>query len=1045
MNRTFTDLLAVTRLRSQMMFMMLFLSGGTFAATPEVHSIYALHSRASSEESFFQGTPVSGRITDDQGQPIPGVNVIEKGTTNGTATDADGRYSLVIADKNATLVFSFIGYISQEVPVSGQSSIDVSMATDTQTLEEVVVVGYGEQKKTSLTSAVSTMKGKEIAATPITNLSNGIAGRVAGVIVKQTNGDPGRDGSSIYIRGISSTGGKQPLVIVDGIPRDFTQLDPNSIESFTVLKDAAAVAPYGVAGANGVILVTTKRGKSGLPTLTYNGYIGFQNPTVLPEFASAYQYALLRNAAAQNEGLPIPYPDWALRKLKDHSDPDVLPDPNVWDLINRNAKLIKHNIELSGGSEKVKYYASLGYQSQEAMFESTSNKRYNLAMNMDADVTATTKVSLNVNGIVQNSKYPAIAPGRVWELLQYVNTRRGPLYFSNGMPGDKIPATIYGSGYQKINTSWIYTQLTLEQEIPFIPGLKAKGTVAYDPTNVMDKLWRIPTHIWSIPDTSVRPFVYKEAIFDQAKSSLNQTITQSQQLTYQASLNYAKTFGNHNVSALGLFEAKENQMLSLGASRRNYNLDIDEINMGSSSQADMTTSGSSTQARQLGLLYRVTYDYSDKYFFEASGRYDGSYYFAPGKRFGFFPAFSLGWRLSEENFIKDISWIENLKLRGSYGEVGALAGAPFQYLSTYNAYGPAYVLGGQAVQAANERNESNPNITWERAVKKDIGVEAALWDGLLSFEFDYFYEKRSNMLVSPNVVVPAEYGIGLSEVNGGIMKNQGIDLSIGSSYTFSKDLQVSIAGNFTYAHNKLLRVFETSATYDNPNRRITGRPLGTQFGFHALGFFQVDDFDENGVLKEGIAIQPWGAVKPGDLRYEDISGDGKINNDDITVIGDPSTPQIMYGISPSVTFKGFTLDLLFQGAAKTNLYMDRHMQWPFYNSMNAYVDNLNYWTPENPNAKHPRIQNAPNTNNSQTSSWWMTDVSYLRLKSATLGYTIPTFLADKIRMQSARIYVSGQNLLTWTGLINYDPEMAGAYTNLYPQQKVVSVGVNLTF
>ena len=993
-----------------------------------------------------QSRIVSGKVTStENGEALPGVNILIKGTTVGTVTDADGNYSITVQDVENTFVFSFIGYVTQEVVDNGRSTIDVSMAPDVYTLGEVVVVGYGTQKKASVTAAISTLKGTEIASTPTTNLSNSLGGRVAGVIVRQTTGDPGRDGSSIYIRGISSTGAKQPLIIVDGIPRDFTQLDANTIETFTVLKDAAAVAPYGVAGANGVILVTTKRGKTGHPSLTYNGYVGFQNPTVLPKFANAYQYATLRNGAAQNEGLPIPYPDWALRKLKDGSAPDVLPDPNVWDLITRNAKLTNHNIELSGGTEKVKYYASLGYQYQEAMFASTNNKKYNLAINLDANVTESTKISVNVNGIVQKSTYPSIAPGRIWELLQYVNTRRGPLFFSNGLQGDKIPATIYGSGYQKLNTMSLYSQLSIEQELPFIPGLKAKGTIAYDPSTLMDKLWRTPTHITSIQDTSQHPYVFKDAIFDQAKSSLNQSFRQSYQLTYQAGLNYAKSFGNSNISALALFEAKENELLSLGASRRNYNLDIDEINLGSSSQADMTTSGSSTAAKQLGFLYRVTYDYADKYFFEASGRYDGSYYFAPGKRFGFFPAFSIGWRLSEEQFIKDINWIDNLKIRGSYGEVGALAGSPFQYLSTYNAYGPAYVLGGQAVQAANERNESNPNITWERAIKKDIGFEAAFWKGLLSMEVDYFYEKRSNMLVSPNVVVPSEYGIGLSEVNGGIMKNQGIDFSIGSTYSITKDLQVSLSGNFTLARNTLLRVFETSATYDNPNRRITGRPLGTQFGLHALGFFQLSDFDENGILNEGIATQPWGVVKPGDLRYEDISADGKISNDDFTQIGNPATPQVMYGISPSIRFKGFSLDLLFQGAAKTDIYMDRHMQWPFYNSMNAYVDNLNYWTPENPNAKHPRVTNAPSTNNSQTSSWWMTNVSYLRLKSATLAYTIPSLLANKIKMQNARVYVSGQNVITWTSLINYDPEMAGAYTNLYPQQKVISVGLNLTF
>jgi TonB-linked SusC/RagA family outer membrane protein len=995
---------------------------------------------------FAQIRTVTGKVTSSEnGEMLPGVNVLIKGTTVGTVTDADGNYSLALEGTEGTLVFSFIGYLTQEVSNDGRSTIDLTMMPDVQTLGEVVVVGYGTQKKASVTAAISTLKGTEIASTPTTNLSNSLGGRISGVIVRQTTGDPGRDGSSIYIRGISSTGGTQPLIIVDGIPRDFSQLDPNTIESLTILKDAAAVAPYGVAGANGVILVTTKVGKKGEPSLRYSGYVGFQNPTVLPEFVNGFQYATLKNVAAVNEGLPLPYSDYALQKLKDGSDPDAWPDPNVWDMVTKNAVLTTHNIELSGGTEKVKYYSSLGYQSQEAMWPSTKNKRYNLAINLDAQVTNLTKVAFSINGRVQNATYPSIAPGRIWELLQYVNTRRGPLFFSNGKPGDKIPATILNSGYQKINTLAVYSQLSIEQELPFIPGLKAKGTIAYDPTVIMDKLWRIPTHITSIKDTTKHPYEFIDAIYDQKQSSLNQSFNQTSQITYQASLNYAKSFGNSNVTALALFEAKANNGQTMDASRRNYSLNVDELSMGSSSQADMTTGGLSSNARQVGLLYRVTYEYADKYLLEASGRYDGSYYFSPDNRFGFFPAFSLGWRLSEEDFIKNINWIDNLKLRGSYGEVGALAGSPFQYLSTYNVYGPAYVIDGQAAQAIRERNESNPAITWERARKKDIGLEASFWKGLLNVEVDYFYEKRSNMLVNPDVVVPAEYGIGLSQVNGGVMKNSGFDFSVGSVYSFSKDLQVSLGGNFTYAKNTLLKVFETPVTYDNPNRRKTGKPLNTQFGFHALGFFQLDDFNADGTLKEGIAVQPWGKVRPGDLRYEDINADGVINNDDLTSIGNPETPMIIYGITPNIRYKGFSLDLLFQGAAKSDRYLDRHMTSPFYNSMNAYVDNFNYWTPENPNAKHPRVTNAPTTNNSQASSWWMFSSDYVRLKSATLAYTLSSKIAEKIRMQNVRVYVSGQNLVTWTKLINYDPEGSGAYGNLYPQQKIVSVGLDVTF
>lgn len=883
-----------------------------------------------------------------------------------------------------------------------------------------------------------------MASTPVTNLSNTLGGRVAGVITRQNNGEPGNDASNIYIRGISSTGANQPLLIVDGIPRDFKQLDPNSIESFTVLKDAAAVAPYGVAGANGVILVTTKSGKTGVPTVTYNGYAGFQNPTVFPNYVSGYEYGVLQNAAAKNAGLPLPYSEFALQKLKDGSDPDAFADPNVYrDVIKKNALLTNHNIEVAGGTEFIKFYASLGYQSQNGMWPSTNDKRYNLNVNLNAQVTKTTRVTFGVIGRVERASYPSITTGRLFELIGYTHTQNGPMYFSNGVPGSYTTASLFNSGYNKINTTALFTQLSFDQELPFIPGLKAKLTVAYDPTIVMNKLWRLPTHKGTI-DTSKRPYVITDGIFEQTKPSLNQGFTQAYQLTYQGSLSYAREFGKSNVTALALFEAKDNNTLSLTASRRNYNLGIDEINLGSSSSSDMTTGGTSSNARQVGLVYRLTYDYNNKYLFEASGRYDGSYYFAPDKRFGFFPAFSIGWRLSEENFMKNIAWINNLKIRASYGEVGALAGAAFQYLSTFNAFGPAYVIGGQAVQAVSERNENNPNITWERAKKRDIGLEATFWKGLFSVEADYFYEKRSNMLVNPDVIVPAEYGIGLSQVNAGIMKNEGIDLTVGSSFSVAKDLQVSISGNLTYAKNTLLKVFETATTFNNPNRRITGKALGTQFGFHALGFFQTADFD-NGVLNKSIAVQPWGTVRPGDIRYADINGDGKINDLDLTKIGDPVVPQVIYGVSPSVRYKGISLDLLFQGVTNANLYLDRQNAWAFHNGMSALKENMDYWTPENPNAKNPRITSGPTTNNTQTSSFWMKDGSYLRLKSATLAYTIPASISEKISIQNARVFLSGQNITTWTQLKNFDPESTAPYSNLYPQQKVISVGLNVTF
>ncbi len=996
---------------------------------------------------------ITGTVTDGK-TALPNVSVFIKGTSQGTTTTEQGTFSIQ-ASKGQSLVFSFIGYQQQSIVVTGQKNLSVTLLPSAdQTLNDVVVIGYGTRKKVSVTAAISSLKGKEVASVPVANLSNSLGGRVSGVVVKQGSGEPGRDGSNIFIRGISSTGSNAPLMIVDGIPRPFQQLDPNSIESFTVLKDAAAAAPYGVAGANGVILVTTKRGKTGAPSLSYNGYVGFQNPVRLPDFVNSYQYATLRNAAARNEGLPEPYTAEELQKFQDGSDPDAYPTfKDIWGSITqKNAVLTNHNIEISGGTEKIKYYAGLGYQFQEGMWAATNSRRFNLTLNLDARVTNTTNVSLNVTGRSQKDMYPAVGTGRIFELIGYLHPLYGPLRFSNGMNGTFLTGSLFNSGYQKINTTALFTQISLEQELPFIRGLKAKGTIAYDPSHMMNKLWTLPVHKASLDKTQT-PYVIRDGIWGQTKPSLNQNYTNEYQLTYQAGLNYDRNFGKHNVSALALFEAKSNDIQTLGAERRNYNLVIDEINLGSSSQADMSTRGISSTGRQVGLVYRVAYDYGQKYLVEASGRYDGSYFFPPDQRFGFFPAFSVGWRLSEEKFLRNkLSWLDNLKIRASYGEVGALAGSPFQYMSTYDVLGTNYILGGNAVQGIRERAEPNPYITWERAKKTDVGLEANFWKGLLNVEIDYFYEKRSNMLVNPDVVIPAEYGIGVSQVNAGIMDNRGVDLTLSSVYRVSGDLQLSLGATMTYAKNKVLQVFETPTTYNNPNRRVTGRPLGTQFGFRSLGYFQESDFDHAGNLKPGIAVQPWGAVKPGDIRYEDINGDGRINDNDITVIGDPNAvPGIIYGFAPGIKYKAFSLDVLFQGAARTNWYYHPSSIVPFWETMLPYVQNFDYWRPDNTGAAYPRLTSSPTVNNLQRSSFWMGKSNYLRLKSATLAWTVPSKTISRLKMQSARVFLSGQNIFTWTKLINYDPEIGPNNSGhpqsswTYPNQKALSVGANVTF
>lgn len=991
---------------------------------------------------------IKGTVTDSiTNEVLEGVTVEMSGSAISVQTDLAGTFSIRIPIP-ATLVFRSVGYTENRVEVTNENPLNIKLIPSSQDLGEVVVVGYGVQKKNSLTAAVSTMKGDAVSSLPVANLSNTLGGRVSGVVVKQGSGEPGADGSNIYIRGVSTTGNSSPLLVVDGIPRSFQQLNPSDIESFTILKDAAAVAPYGVAGANGVILVTTKRGKTGKPVVSYNGYVGFQNPTVFPEYVNGYEYALLKNEAAANNGLPAQYTEEELARFKNGTEPDLYPPNDPFkQIVQKNTAVTNHALDISGGTDIFQYYVGLGYLHQDGMWPTTYYDRYNLTSNLDVKAGKNTRISLNFNGRVEDGNYPAVGTSRVFELLGFGHPGLGPLEFSNGMYGNYVMGAIYESGYRKYKNNILYTQLSVEHDVNIIEGLQFKGTIAYDPSYNFHKNWRTPTRIASIIDRDQRPFQFKEDIFEQTQPSLAQNVSNSNQLTYQFGLTYNRSFDLHNVSVLGLFEAKSNNWLDLGLSRRNYDLYIDEINMGSSNNDDMGTAGSSSQARQLGAVYRLSYDYNGKYLFEASGRYDGHYFFAPGERFGFFPAFSAGWRLSEESFIKDnVNWLHNLKLRASFGEVGALAGGAFQYLSSYNVLGGAYKFGDGVTSGVRERSEPNQNITWERARKADVGLEFSVFRGGLSFEIDYFYEKRSNMLVTPNVITPIEYGIGLSQVNAGVMENRGLEISTSYNQSINSDLHISLEGTFTYAKNRMLEIFETSSTYDNPNRRLTGRPLGTQFGYRALGFFQANDFDGNGDLRPGITPQPWGSVQPGDIRYDDVNNDGLINENDFVEIGYPANvPLITYGFSPTVNFKSFSLNLLFQGAAKTHYYYSQHNAWPFFNGMSAFREHFDYWRPDNANARHPRLTTAPTANNTQPSSFWIRDVSYLRLKNVMLSYALPTSITNSLKIQQTQVYLSGQNLLTWTKLLNFDPEMNSGGWLGYPQQQVISVGLNVTF
>lgn len=1017
---------------------------------------------------------VKGKVTDASGVPLPGVTVVVKGTTQGIITDMDGNYTLSNVPGDATLIFSFVGMKPQEIPVEGKSIINASLAEETVGIDEVVAVGYGTQKKTSMTAAVSAVKGEEIKKSVVPNISGALAGNVAGVSMRPNGGQPGRDNPDIHIRGIATTGNNAPLVVVDGVIRDnINEISPDAIESVTVLKDASAVAPYGLGGANGVILITTKQGQTGAPVLTLNSYYGFQTPTYFPKMLNAQDYMSLRNEAFLNSNpnattLPFATDYIANYKQLNADDPDKYPINDALNqLVDKEAPITATNLDISGGTEKVKYYAGLGFIDQKGMFDNTNYRRYTYNLNLSVDVTNTTNLTFNINGAIQrtNDVEPGIGTDRVFRAA-YKYVPIAPLYYSNGLWGEfagNTPVGMLKAGYNRDDRTTTLASVGFKQEIPFIKGLSLQGKFSYDPTTSVTKGWHTPHYYYSL-DTSTDPYTYTKQISTNegwvpTYTYLTQGYWESQNFTYQGMINYGRTFGKHSVSGLLVAEARENNVKTFDARRNNFAINIDELSLGSSDKADFDNSGSSSTGSQLGYVYRVNYEYDGKYLFEASGRYDGHYYFAPGKRWGYFPAFSAGWLISNENFMSSTSsYLDKLKLRGSWGRAGNLAGGPFQYLNGYTLYGNAYAYSGNGtlVQGSYVDVEANPNITWEISTKSDIGFEASLWRSLLRVEADYFFEKRTGMLLPPAITVPQEYGINLSEENAGVMKNHGFEIIVGSAHSFRNGMRLSVNGNFSYSKNKMEQVFETGATYNNPNRRRTGRALNTPFGYHALGLFSMsDDVNGDGIInsEDGYNVTQFGTLHPGDIRYADISGpdgtpDGKIDSNDETVIGDPVYPSITYGFTPTLEWKGFDLSLFFQGAGKSSLDIRGFQTIPFNsnNSNASYEYFNNHWTPVNPSGKYPRADQSPVANNTQNSDFWMISTAYLRLKTGVLGYTIPSRLTQRINLQKVRLYVSGQNLFTMSKLDYMDPEVGyNGPETAYPTQKVYTFGLNVTF
>jgi TonB-linked SusC/RagA family outer membrane protein len=1040
-------------------------------------TLFAKNSINKDRSGTYTAFVVNGKVVDGKGNALSGASIIQKEHANATTTAADGRFSITIQEDSAVLMISYVGFQSKEVIVkAGTTDIVVALSPGVSSLDDVIVIGYGTQRKQLSTSAIATVKGDQLTAVPAANISNTLAGRATGIMTRANGGRPGADNATIYVRGLATAGtvvngvtyNTTPLIVVDGVIRNnINEVDPNNIESVSVLKDAAAVAPYGLGGANGVILITTKRGTTGAPVLSFGGYYGDQQPTYLPRMLSAIDYMKLKLEAYVTENPTGTSPTYSQAYIDAYlqnnaNDPDRYPISDALnDVVRKHAPIYQGNLQVRGGSQVIKYYAGLSYFKQEGMFDRSNYERYNYNVNLDVNITPTTLASFSLNGAIQKTSDVDGSTGQLFRGV-YKFLPVAPLRFTNGLWGESsgnAPLGVTSSdGYFRQNTNNILSTITLEQKLPFIKGLSVKGAISYDPYNYVQKQWHRPFIYWT-QNVATTPYTYTPAFSTQESSAttyawLNQQYWQNNTITFQGYLNYQHTFGKHEVTGLAVAETRSNKQSDFRGRINNFAVNIDELTMGSSNKNDYDIAGGSGTGSQVGYVYRANYAYDRRFLFEASGRYDGHYYFAPGKRWVYLPAFSLGWIISNESFFKTVAFVDYLKVRGSWGKSGNLTSTGFQFLSAYTLRGNAYAFGdGALVQGSFVQTENNPNITWEISKKTDVAVEATLWKGLLRLEADYFYERRTGMLISPNIVVPQEYGLQLAQENAGIMDNRGIELSIGTTKKLRNGLQISIDGNFTYAKNKAIQLYENAVTRNDPRRSRTGRPYNTVFGYQSLGLFTTaDDKDGDGFITaaDGYNIIQFGTLRPGDIKYADLGGangvpDGKIDSYDEKAIGRPQTPGIVYGINAAASWKGFDLSMLFQGSGMSsfNVYGFMTVAHLNNNSNSAYEYYNNRWTPDHQNSKYPRAYSAPTNNNGQTSDFWFVNSSYLRLKTASLGYTVPSKVSSKVRMKHVRVYVTGQNIVTFGKLKFTDPETIGEQG--YPIQKTFLVGFNITF
>lgn len=1028
--------------RLQSVSMVLFL-GTLFSGTISTATASGANSFATTQQAGI----CKGLVKDATGESVIGASVVVKGTTNGTITDFDGNFSLDGIKKGDVIVISYVGYQTQEIKWNG-SPLNVILKEDSKTLSEVVVVGYGTQKKANLSGSVAMVDSKELENRPIQNVSSGLQGLMPGVAITGTNGAPGQDAGKIRVRGIGTLNEAGPYILVDGIETGtLSAVDPNDIESISVLKDAASAAIYGSKAANGVVLITTKRGKTGQTKISYSGYLSFQNATNMIERMGSYEYASLLNQALEAEGMSKRFNDTELQKFKDGNDP-LYPDTDWYDLAYKTGVQHRHNVNINGGSENVKYMASLGYLNQTGILPNAGREQFNARTNLDMKINKRLSARMNLSFIKNDysdasSAYYGGSSDQIIRQLNLIAPWIVARYDDGtwGTISDGSPIAWLDSGMKVNRDNYNFSGMAaVDYEI--FDGLKLTLQGAY--VNNLQNYNYFQKYIKYNENKESDP------------SQLDERFYKWDRTNYDALLNYNKNFGKHNIKGLlGWHTEKYNYKYQKAVRKKFPNNELTDMNAGDAST--QSNEGYTAELAMISWFARINYDFAGKYLLEANIRADASSRFAEGHRWGYFPSFSGAWRISEEAFMESAkdSWLSGLKIRASWGQLGnqdALSGSNNDYYPALNTYNldSKYAFGGSLNSGYYQQKYRLETISWEKASTWGVGVDFTLFNKL-NGSLDYYNRKTTGIIM--DVTVPKEFALDAYKDNVGSMRNSGIEINL-SYNTKIGQVDFGIAGNFSYNKNEILdlgggdpnKYLDATDGYSQRNK--VGEAMNSYYIYRADGFFNSQEEADAYTAKYG---NPFGKTfKAGDLRYVDTNKDGKLTADDREYCGS-SDPKIIYGFNINAGWKGIDLSLMFNGAAGVKRLFDGYEVYGNFSGDAAHPATIwrDAWTPDNHDASMPRIfydTNSASSSRSVQSDFWLQDTSYLRLKNLQLGYTLPKGWLNSVGVENIRIYYSVENLLTFDKMkINIDPESTSQRLSSYPLLRTHAFGVNVTF